>query len=175
MREPLDRSRVQRLFRALSAKAPRKGHYRVYLTGGATAIERGWRASTLDADLSANDEAVFRHVQELKEALNLNIEFVRPTDFVPPLEGQDDRHVFIKTIGNVEFYHFDPYAQAFSKLVRGFERDLEDVNHMLDAGWIELVALKALVAKIPETAFRRYPAISKKAAVAAVEAFDRGR
>ena len=173
MREPLNQARVQRLLRELSAAAPRKGHFRVFLTGGATAIERGWRSSTLDADLSANDDAVFGNVQRLKEVLNLNIEFVKPTDFVPSLVGEEARHVFIKTIGHVEFFHFDPYAQAFSKLVRGFERDLEDVNHMVDAGWVNLGELAALVAKIPPSAFQKYPSISKKAALAAVERFRR--
>lgn len=171
MRKPLDLARVQRLFRELSASAPRKGHFRVYLTGGATAVEQGWRMSTLDADLSADNEAVFRHVQQLKESLNLNIEFAKPTDFVPNLKGEAERHVFIMTIGNVDYFHFDPYSQAFSKIVRGFARDLEDVTHMKKAGWVSLVELEALVKKIPEAAFQRYPSISKAAVVAAVESF----
>lgn len=173
MRKPLDASGVQKLLRELAAAAPRKGHFRIYLTGGTTAIERGWRPSTLDADLSADNEAVFQDVQRLKETLNLNIEFVKPTDFVPSLKGEAERHVFIKSIGNIDFFHFDPYAQAFSKIVRGFERDLKDADSMVAAGWVNLRELAALVTQIPDKAFQRYPSISKKAVVAAVEMFRR--
>ncbi len=173
MREPLDPSRLQRLLRELAAADPRKGRFRVYLTGGATATERGWRTSTLDANLSADDDAVFRHVQKLKETLNLNIELVRPTDFVPSLPGEDQRHVFIQTIGNVDFFHFDPYAQALSKIVRGFDRDLLDVGHMLASGWVELLKLEAFVDKIPDAAYARYPSISKKAVISALKSFGR--
>ena len=53
--------------------------------GGATAVDRGWRDSTIDADLSASDDRLFAQVQQIKERLRINIELARPEDFVPPL------------------------------------------------------------------------------------------
>ena len=80
----------------------------------------GWRESSIDADLYAPQDDILRDVQNIKERLNLNIEFARPEDFVPPLEGSENRHVLIETVGRVSFYHYDPYAQLLSKVVRGF-------------------------------------------------------
>jgi hypothetical protein len=45
------------------------------------------------------------------------------------------RHVFIETIGAISFYHYDPYAQILSKIVRGFQRDLDDAQHFKGAAW----------------------------------------
>ena len=135
---------------------------------------QGWRPSSIDADLYSDCEDVFQDVQGIKERLNLNIEFARPEDFVPPLRGTDGRHAYIETLGRVSFYHYDPYAQAFSKIVRGFERDLEDASSFLRSGMVDGAKLRALVGGIPESAYARYPSLSPAAVRRALEDFLSG-
>jgi hypothetical protein len=155
----------------LARSAPRGRSFRVFVVGGGTAVQVGWRSSTIDADLFADDDAVFRDVQRIKERLGLNIEFARPEDFVPALAGSDERHVFIETVGRVSFYHYDPYAQILSKLVRGFNRDMADAEGFVASGMVDPVRLRRLVFEIPEKAYARYPSLSRKAVLEVVEEF----
>jgi len=171
VRASATRERLLELMRELARTAPRKGHYRVYLVGGGTAVYLGWRPSSLDVDLSADQEAIFHDIQGIKERLNINIEFASPEHFVPPLPGTADRHIPIETIGRVSFYHFDPYAQALSKIVRGFDRDMDDAKQFLESGLVDGPILRDLVSRIPEASFARYPSLSRSAIVGAVEQF----
>jgi hypothetical protein len=145
--------------------------YRVYLVGGGTAVLEGWRESSIDADLYAKQDDIFRDVQAIKERLALNIEFARPEDFVPPLQGSDHRHVFVDTIGRVSFYHYDPYAQLLSKVVRGFARDLADAKAFVASGMVDADRFGALVRGIPSSAYAKYPRLSAAAVRAAVDDF----
>lgn len=155
----------------LAQSAPRRGAYHVYLVGGGTAVYLGWRSSSIDVDLFSDQEVIFRDIQRIKEHLNINIEFARPEDFVPPLDGTADRHVFIEKVGAISFHHYDPYSQLFSKVVRGFERDLEDARKFVNSGTVDPIQFRKLIAKIPDTAYARYPSISRKGVEAAVERF----
>ena len=128
MRRELTREGLRGLMQEIARHAPGKRSYRVFLVGGGTAVFAGWRSSTIDADLHADHEAVFRDIQAIKERLQINVEFVRPEDFVPALAGTEDRHVFLETVGRVSFYHYDPYAQLLSKIVRGFRKDMQDAD-----------------------------------------------
>lgn len=147
----------------LATAAPRRGSHRVYLVGGGTAVHLGWRDSSIDVGLASDRDDVFRDIQTIKGRLDINIEFARPEDFVPPLRGSDERHVFIERIGPVSFHHYDPYAQALSKIVRGFARDLEDARHFVSSGMVEPARLRRLVEAIPDTAYARYPSLSRAA------------
>lgn len=173
MRNKLTRERLQALMREIARVAPGKQPYQVYLVGGGTAVYSGWRASSIDADLFSEREEVFRDIQGIKERLNLNVEVARPEHFVPALSGSASRHIHIETIGGVTFYHYDPYAQVFSKLVRGFERDMRDVRQFVASGLVDPEELRRLVAKIPTTAFARYPNLTRAGVTAAVDAFLR--
>lgn len=155
----------------LARHAPGRGAYRVYFVGGGTAVYLGWRRSSIDIGLCVDGEAVFRDIQGVKEQLNINIEFARPEDFVPPLDGSADRHVHIDTVRSVTFYHYDPYAQCFSKVVRGFQRDLDDAREFIRSGMVDPERLRSLVASIPDAAFARYPNLSRTAVENAVGAF----
>ena len=174
MRSPLTRDTLRALMTELSRSLPRGQNGRVYLVGGATAVWAGWRSSTVDVDLHGEPEALFRDVQEIKERLGVNIEFAQPEQFVPALAGTEDRHVFIQKVGVVSFYHHDPYAQAFSKIVRGFERDLLDAKSLIASGMVDALRLGELVHAIPAEAYARYPALSRDAVVEAAEAFVAG-
>jgi len=171
MRDELTKERLTALMRELARTGPGRGTHRVYLVGGGTAVYLGWRPSSIDVDLYAEQETVFRDIQRIKERLNINIEFARPEDFVPPLKGTVERHVFIDTVGKISFYHYDPYAQAFSKIVRGFERDLGDAERFLGSGMVDGERLRGLVASIPDSAYARYPSLSRAGVERAVDTF----
>ena len=79
--------------------------------------------------------------------------------------------MFIETNGPVSFYHYDPYAQAFAKIVRGFRRDVEDAGQFIRTGMVEPDRLRSLVAQIPESAYSRYPSLSPASVTKAVADF----
>jgi hypothetical protein len=122
-------------------------------------------------DLYSDHEVIFRNIQEIKERLNINIEFARPEDFVPPLRGTASRHVFIDTVGAITFHHYDPYAQLLSKIVRGFQRDLDDAREFISSGMVDPQKLRSLVAAIPDSAYARYPSLSRGGIENAIETF----
>jgi hypothetical protein len=171
MRGELTTGALRRLMKEIARRAPGGQSYRVFLVGGGTAVMAGWRGSTIDADLFADDEAVFRDIQEIKERLQVNVELARPEDFVPPLAGSDARHLLIETIGRVSFYHYDPYAQLLSKVVRGFRKDMLDAESFVASGMVDPERFRSLVHDIPEAAYARYPAISQRAVLEAVDGF----
>jgi len=131
----------------------------------------GWRRSTIDADLYSDQEPVFEQIQTIKERVQVNVEFARPEQFVPPLEGTDARHVHIETIGSVAFFHYDPYSQCLSKIVRGFRKDVLDARDLIASGLVDPQRFRSLVQGIPTTAYSRYPALTPRAVSDAVDAF----
>jgi hypothetical protein len=171
VRRELTGEALRELMQELSRTAPPGKSFCVYLVGGGTAVAAGWRNSTIDADLHADDEAVFRDVQGIKERLALNIEFVRPEHFVPPLDGSESRHVFVDRVGGVEFYHYDPYAQLLSKVVRGFRKDMLDADRFVTSGMVDPERFRELVVGIPDSAYARYPNLSRPGVEEAVEEF----
>ncbi len=171
MRQEMTRERLVPLMKELARAAPHRRAFAVYLVGGGTAVYLGWRRSSIDVDLFSDQEVVFRGIQEIKERLNINVEFARPEDFVPPLKGSADRHAFIDTVGSITFYHYDPYAQLLSKVVRGFQRDLEDAREFIRSGMVDPARFRALVAAIPDSAYAKYPSLSRSAVETAVDAF----
>jgi hypothetical protein len=162
---------VRELMVELARSAPAGEVFRVYIVGGGTAVLAGWRASTIDVDLHADRDAVFRDIQAIKERLDLNIEYARPEQFVPPLAGSERRHVFIDRVGDVEFFHYDPYAQLLSKIVRGFRQDVLDARSFLQSGMVDAGEFRTLVHQIPESAFAKYPSLSHDAVISAVDDF----
>ena len=171
MREEMTRDHLVSLMKELAKTAPRRGSYRVYVVGGGTAVSLGWRQSSIDVDLYSDKDVVFRHIQEIKERLNINVEFARPEDFVPPLRGTASRHLFIETVGSITFYNYDPYAQVFSKVVRGFQRDVDDAREFVRSGLVDPHKLKALVTAIPDSAYAKYPNLSRGAVEAVFHDF----
>ena len=133
---------------------------RVYFTGGSTAVLYGWRDTTLDIDLRFEPEPdeLYRSIPEIKEQLQLNVELAAPSDFIPELPGWQDRCQYIGREGTVTFFHYDPYSQALSKIERGHDQDLQDIDAMLANGLVEREKLLALF-KVIEPLLYKYPAI----------------
>lgn len=142
----------------------------MYLTGGATAVLEGWRASTVDIDVrfEPDTDAVLVHIPRLKERVGINIEFASPLDFLPPLPGWKDRSRFRFREGNLEVFDFDAYSQALSKLERGFDLDLEDVRNMVEAERVDPAKLLELYLAIEPELFR-FPTVTPERLRSAVE------
>jgi hypothetical protein len=145
---------------ALGAAA--RGEHIVYLVGGATAVLEGWRESTVDIDVAFPEgqvpDELLRALPGIKDELELNVELASPADFVPVPGGWEARSPSITREGSVTFLHYDLYAQALSKLERGHDRDLLDVDEMLTRGLVDRDRLRELFAEI-EPELYRYPAI----------------
>ncbi len=171
MRAELTKERLLEVVKELSRAAPRRRNYRLFLVGGGTAVYLGWRRASIDVDFFSEQEALFVNIQEIKERLNVNVELARPEDFVPPLAGSEDRHVFIERVGPISLYHYDPYAQLLSKVVRGFQRDMEDARAFLSRGMVEGERFRSLVRDIPDSAYAKYPRLSRRGVESAVDAF----
>ncbi len=168
MRELADAERIRRFMRALGAAAREGGA--VHLAGGATAVLLGWRGSTIDVDLALVPERddVLRALPRLKEELQVNVELASPADFIPVPPGWQDRGLFAARDGRLSFYHFDPYAQALSKVERGHAQDLGDVAAMLGTGLVEPEAALQYFKRFEPELFR-FPAIDPPAFRARVE------
>ena len=170
MRAPVDIDRLRKFMAAMGRQTTGPGS--IYLTGGATALLHGWRPMTVDVDLKADPEPnrYFEAIATLKDELSLNIELASPPDFIPELPGWRDRSLFIARHGQIDFYHYDPYSQALSKLERAHSRDLADVEAMLRDGLIAKPALLDFFSRI-EPELIRYPALDPGSFRLAVERF----
>jgi len=158
MRAETNRAKIDAFMSALAQRVTGPG--RIYFTGGGTAVLHGWRDTTIDLDLKAEPEppGFFEAIAALKEEIGLNIELASPDDFLPPLPGWKDRSTHIARHGKLDFYHYDFYAQALSKIERGHTRDLEDVQALLARRLILPQRLLELFHAI-EPDLIRYPAV----------------
>jgi hypothetical protein len=173
VRAETDKGKVLELLRALGQAARSEGA--IYLTGGATAVLEGWRASTVDVDLKLDPEpkGIFDALRTLKDSLDMNVELASPDQFVPALEGWRERSRPIGKFGPINVFHFDPYTQALSKLERGHERDVTDVEAMVQRGWVEPQRLLELVDRA-EQDFLRFPGLDFPVVREKVAAFAEG-
>jgi hypothetical protein len=169
MREASSRERVERLMVELGRAVTSSG--RIYFTGGVSAVLLGWREATLDVDLKADPEPAgfFEALPRLKNQFDINIELACPDDFVPALPGWLERSVFIAKHGPLEFYHYDFYGQALSKIERGHLRDRGDVARMFADHLVNAHKLMELFAAV-EPRLIRYPAIDAAALRKKIEA-----
>jgi hypothetical protein len=173
MRPPVDIARLNDFMSAMGRTTTGTG--RIYLTGGATALLHGWRPMTVDVDMKADPEpsGFFESIASIKDELSLNVELACPSDFIPELPNWRERSLLIARHGLLDFYHYDPYSQALSKLERGHSRDLADVDAMLRDELIRKDLLLELFLKI-EPMLIRYPSLDPKSFRSIVESFCKG-
>lgn len=140
------------------------------LAGGATAVLHGWRDTTIDIyiKLVPDRDEILREIPRLKETLNLNVELAAPSDFIPLPPGWEDRSPLIRREGKLSFHHFDPVAQALSKLERGHDQDIRDVQEMIAAGMVTPADVLTQFEAI-EPELYRFPAIDPASFRKAVE------
>ena len=170
MRPPVDIKKLNSFMAAMGRKTHGAGT--IYLTGGATALLHGWRPMTIDVDIKADPEpsAYFESIASIKDELAVNVELASPSDFIPELPNWRERSLFIARHGQLDFYHYDPYSQALSKLERGHTRDIVDVESMLRDGLIHKHLLHSLFLQI-ETALIRYPSLDPQSFRQIVDTF----
>jgi hypothetical protein len=158
VRDLADQDRIRRFMRSLGDAAARDGS--CYLTGGATAVLLGWRATTLDVDirLEPEQDELLRALVRIKDELAVNVELASPADFIPLPEGWRERSPVVAREGRLTFRHFDFYAQALAKLERGHTQDLEDVRELLGRNLVERARLRSFFDEI-EADLYRFPAI----------------
>jgi len=136
-RRKADAATIGQLMEALPRRVSKPAT--VFLTGGATAVLHGWRATTDDVDLkveAADEDAVMRALVALRDELGINVEFATPDHFIPVRAGWRDRSPFIRTAGAITFRHFEYLAQALSKTSRWVAHDQDDVRAMLQRGLV---------------------------------------
>jgi len=165
MRAPVTEPRLREFMRAIAAAEAG----RIYLTGGATAVLRGWRDSTVDVDIKLvpDSDRMLRAIPDLKESLHINVELASPADFLPELPGWQERSPFIAREGKIDFFHYDFYSQCLSKLERDHRKDREDVRAMLSEKLVDPARLMELFEKIEDQLYR-FPAVNPAGLRAAV-------
>jgi len=170
MRQEVQKNSILLLFQELAKRAKSPG--RIYITGGASAVLLGWRENTADVDLKLMPEpsGVFEAIRDLKEIMKISIELASPDDFVPAPIGWQDRSVYIAAYNGVEFYHYDFYTQALSKIERGHVRDIKDVEAMIANGYINPKMLCLYYQEV-EPRLIQYPSIHVSEFKKKMEAF----
>jgi hypothetical protein len=170
MREKVSAEVIQRFMKALGRAG--RANARIYFVGGVSAVLLGWRESTIDIDLKLVPEAneILKALPDLKERLHVNVELASPDDFIPPLPGWEERSGFIAREGEIDFFHYDFYAQALAKIERGHSTDLLDVRQMIERGHVEPSRLLEFFSRIEDQIYK-YPAIDVKSFRNAVEQF----
>jgi len=158
MRAETDKVKLESFMAALGQRV--RGQERIYLTGGATAVLHGWRTMTIDIDLKPDPEppGLFEALAILKDELDVNVKLASPDQFIPAIPGWRERSLFIARHGLIEFFHYDPYGQALSKLQRRHDRDLRDVRSLMQEGLVRADRLREMFALI-EPDIIRFPAI----------------
>ena len=168
MRTETDKARLEQLMVALGRAT--RGPGAIYLTGGASAILLAWRKMTVDVDMKLDPEpaGIFDALPKLKDDLDINIELAAPDDFIPPLPDWKERSVFIARYGEIDFYHYDFYSQALSKIERFHTRDQTDITHMIESNLVSKARLFEMFEAI-ESDLKRFPAIDPGAFRSRVE------
>ena len=119
----------------------------MYLLGGSALCLLGNPRETLDVDytyeLAQPDIREFEEaLKELSSELKLDLESVRLSEFIPLPPEAHNRRRFIGKFGRLDVYIFDLYSIALSKIARGFESDLEDVEFMIRQDLVRLDQLE---------------------------------
>jgi Nucleotidyltransferase of unknown function (DUF6036) len=94
-------------------------------------VHRGIRpGQTLDIDIhiTIDPADLTTEIAQLKQKLNMNIEFASPGDFIPLPAQWEARSEFIKRYGQVDAFYFDWYSIALSKTQRANRQDVLDVQ-----------------------------------------------
>ncbi len=121
---------------------------KLYLLGGSALCLLGSPRTTVDVDLDlelpVEDEAQLEAMlNELAQEMRLDVEMVPLAEFAPLAPDSDKRHRFLGSYGLIDVYIFDLYSIALSKIVRGFESDLEDVIFLLNQKLIHFDTLRS--------------------------------
>ena len=139
--ESITAQALERFFKRLGEEISTPTKF--FLVGGSALCLLGSPRETLDIDylIEGETDEVEQDLKELSTELKLDLESIPLKEFIPLPPGEEALRRFIGKFGQVEVYIFDLYSIALSKIARGFESDLEDVEFMLKENlisWEEL-------------------------------------
>ncbi len=83
-------------------------------------------------------------IAQLKQKMNINIEFASPSDFIPLPAQWEARSEFINRYGQVDVFYLDWYSIALSKMQRANRQDVVDVQLLVRQGFVDLSELDLL-------------------------------
>ena len=143
---------------------------RLYLTGGAALVHKGIRpGQTLDIGIQITSDTanLTSQIAQIKQRLNMNIEFASPGDFIPLPAQWESRSEFIGRYGQIDMFYFDWYSLALSKMQRANRQDVIDVQLLVRHKTIVLNELDLLyqdvLAKIGKPPYDRlFPNLSQQ-------------
>ncbi|MCI0520527.1 MAG: DUF6036 family nucleotidyltransferase [Chloroflexi bacterium] len=139
----------------------------LYLLGGSAMHLLGSPRETLDIDyaLGSAPADIQKTIDQLASDLKLDLELAPLGEFIPLPPEAETRRRLIGRYGLLEVYLFDLYSIALSKIARGFESDLDDVEYLLrqeQIAWDELeshfntILPRAASADIDPREFQQY-------------------
>jgi hypothetical protein len=122
----------------------------IYLLGGSALCLLGSPRETLDVDCSIEEAPpeTRQALEQIAAELRLDLELVPLGEFIPLPPEAKERRRFVGRYGQVEVYIYDLYSIALSKIARGFESDLEDVEFLIKQGLIAWEKLETLFKSI---------------------------
>ncbi len=165
MREYAERKRIDRFLRTLGRRL--KFPIRLYLVGGSVVVDMGLRTATIDIDyvVDADEphalEEFERLIPVLKNELQINAEPASPADFIPVPVNVLSRSPYVRTHGKVSVYYYDLPSTVISKAARGAERDLADIELLVQSGavsWKDVEGTWEDMRKSPRGWLRHDPA-----------------
>lgn len=122
---------LQKFFERLGENIPAEETF--YLLGGSALCLLGSPRETLDVDYFIED--VLPETEEIIKGLSVELQLdLDPAplgEFIPLPAEAETRRRFVGRYGRLDVYIFDLYSIALSKIARGFESDLEDVEFLL--------------------------------------------
>jgi hypothetical protein len=116
----------------------------LYLLGGSALCLLGSPRATLDVDyvLETGTREIEKTIDALAVELKMDLEAVPLAEFIPLPPNPESRRLLFGRYGQLDVYIFDLYSIALSKIARGFESDLEDVQFLLNQNLIVLGELE---------------------------------
>lgn len=119
---------LQKFFERLGENIP--AEETIYLLGGSALCLLGSPRETLDVNYFIED--VLPETEEIIKGLSVELQLdLDPAplgEFIPLPAEAETRRRFVGRYGQLDVYIFDLYSIALSKIARGFESDLEDVE-----------------------------------------------
>ncbi len=85
----------------------------------------------MDYSLATDTKEIEKVINTLATEMKMDLEAVPLSEFIPLPPDAESRRRFIGRYGQLDVYIFDLYSIALSKIARGFESDLEDVQFLL--------------------------------------------
>ena len=144
MRQNVDRQKIEQ-FLTQVGRTRQPG--RLYLTGGAALVHKGIRpGQTLDIDIQVTVDPAHLTAQiaQLKQKMNINIEFASPGDFIPLPTQWETRSQFVKRYDQVDVFYFDWYSIILSKMQRASRQDIIDAQLLVRQGFVDVMELDLL-------------------------------